>query len=369
MKLVERERVTGTRITLGRRVYYRHGRQTVSRWYAVEYRDANGVQHCRNLATTNRSQARRLVLEIKKQLETGSVPTVPGHITIRALVQEYLTAVQAKGIAPTSLLKYRTDLDKLRVFCHWRKLSRARNFSERSLYQYRQWLAQQGYADKTVQGAVVLAKQLFKWAWRQGLLRDYRLGAATFPQAKALPQPCFTSKQVDQLIEAATGEEKLAFALMGYMGLRIGEVQQLQWQDVYVQDNHPVMLHIQRGGSHQTTKNRRDRFVPVHPVVEKYLKPTAQKQGAILPHISERRLLDRLKYLCEKCGFDQPRQYKLHSFRHHFASLCANHHVAYRKALAWLGHRSSDILDLYYHLHDDDSRRAMQALAHNPQDY
>lgn len=45
------------------------------------------------------------------------------------------------------------------------------------------------------------------------------------------------------------------------------------------------------------------------------------------------------------------------------ASLCANNRVAHRKALAWLGHSSSDMLDLYYHLHDEDSLQAMQALA------
>jgi len=56
---------------------------------------------------------------------------------------------------------------------------------------------------------------------------------------------------------------------------------------------------------------------------------------------------------------------KLHSFRHHFASICANHHVAYRKALAWLGHSSSEMLELYYHLHDEDSQKAMLALANS----
>ena len=50
-------------------------------------------------------------------------------------------------------------------------------------------------------------------------------------------------------------------------------------------------------------------------------------------------------------------------FPHHFASLCANHQVAYRKALTWLGHSSSEILDLYYHLHDADSQAAMKSLA------
>ncbi len=49
---------------------------------------------------------------------------------------------------------------------------------------------------------------------------------------------------------------------------------------------------------------------------------------------------------------------------HNRAALSYDHHqVAHKKALAWLGHSSSDILDLYYHLHDDDSQQAMQALA------
>ena len=80
------------------------------------------------------------------------------------------------------------------------------------------------YADKTAEAAVVLVKQLFKWAWRQKLIKDYRLAGVSFPKAKAAPQPCFTAERVDKLIEAAKEEEKLAFAFMGYAGLRIGEV-------------------------------------------------------------------------------------------------------------------------------------------------
>jgi integrase len=59
--------------------------------------------------------------------------------------------------------------------------------------------------------------------------------------------------------------------------------------------------------------------------------------------------------------------FKLYSFRHHFASMCANPHVAYRKALAWLGHSSSDMLELYSHLYDEESEEAMRVLAHGNQ--
>ncbi len=111
-----------------------------------------------------------------------------------------------------------------------------------------------------------------------------------------------------------------------------------------------------------TTKDKDERFVPIHPQVAPLLQPR-KKSGVIFSTIRERTLLQRLKDLCQEKGFDKPDQYKLHSLRHHFASLCANHGVAYRKALAWLGHNSSDMLNLYYHLYDEDSQQSMLALA------
>jgi len=87
--------------------------------------------------------------------------------------------------------------------------------------------------------------------------------------------------------------------------------------------------------------------------------------SSLVSSVKERSLLKRLKELCQICKFEKPRQYKLHTFRHHFGSLCANHNVAYRKALAWLGHSSSEMLDLYYHLYDEDSQKAMVALANS----
>jgi len=122
------------------------------------------------------------------------------------------------------------------------------------------------------------------------------------------------------------------------------------------------MIHVRRGGSNGTTKDREERFVPIHPQISDLL-PRKKGCGVLLPTIKARKLLKRIKILCAECKFDNPDQYKLHTFRHHFASLCANHHIAYRKALAWLGHSSSDILDLYYHLHDEDSQNAMKELA------
>lgn len=363
MKLHNREKVDGTTVTIGKRVYYNRGKKTISRKYAAEYRDIDGTQSVTHFGTSNKAQSRRLAIEIQLRLDAGQEKTKPSTIEIEELVHQYLEIVQAKGTALTTVKKYRVDLDKLKVYCKKKNIRLARAFLENDLYLYRQYLVNRGYADKTVQGAVVIAKQIFKWAWRQGLLQNYKLDAATFPKAKAKPQACFTTLQADLLIAKALDEEKIAFALMAYAGLRCGEVEQLQWKDIIEHDGKYTMLHIRRGGSNGTTKDRDERFVPIHPKIATPLAKYMRGDGLVLPTVNQSSLLRHLKESCAKCGFENPRQYKLHSFRHHFASMCANHGVAHRKALAWLGHSNSDMLDLYYHLHDDDSLQTMMELA------
>lgn len=362
MKLIERERVDGTQVTIGRRVFYEGGVQKTGRKYAAEYRNADGKQVTEGLGTTNKAHARRVAIEIQQRLDSGTDKVPEATISVDDMADRYFDAVKAKGVAPKTEWKYRADLDKLKTYCKEASITLARRFSADDLFRFRQWLIKADYAAKTVQGAVVLAQQAFKWAWRQSVLPQYRLASVSLPKAKAKPQPCFTTAQVESLIEKAQGEEKTAFAMMGYAGLRIGEVEQLRWEDIRLKDGKPMMLHVRRGGSNGTTKDKDERFVPVHPRIADVLG-APKKSRLVFSAIRERTLLARLKDLCKACNFEKPDEFKLHSFRHHFASLCANHGVAHRKALAWLGHSSSDMLDLYYHLHDDDSQQAMLALA------
>ena len=130
---------------------------------------------------------------------------------------------------------------------------------------------------------IVLTKQMCKWAWRQGLIRDYKFVSVSFPKAKAGPQPCFTTDQVMTLIEKGKSEEKLAFALMAYAGLRIGEVEQLQWEDISLKNGQFTMIHVRHGGSNGITKDKEERFVPVHPEIAELLGPASKKAGLLSP--------------------------------------------------------------------------------------
>ena len=89
-------------------------------------------------------------------------------------------------------------------------------------------MVNRGCAEKTIYGAMILAKQAFQW----GKLREYRSGNAKVAKAKALPQPCFGTDQVGLLIANSEAYKKAAIATLGYFGIRIGELEHLQWFDV-----------------------------------------------------------------------------------------------------------------------------------------
>ena len=85
--------------------------------------------------------------------------------------------------------------------------------------------------------------------------------------------------------------------------------------------------------------------------------------GVIKPDIVRRALIKVLTPLAEKfstpegeIGFKDGR---LHSFRHYFCSVCANTGVPEQVVMQWLGHRDSQMVRHYYHLHDEEAQRQM----------
>ncbi len=81
--------------------------------------------------------------------------------------------------------------------------------------------------------------------------------------------------------------------------------------------------------------------------------------------VSPKNLLRHLKKLRCQCGLTNPNQYKLHTFRHFFASYCAQQNLSYKYVLEWMGHSSSDVLDLYFTMNDRQAQAAMNSLSFN----
>ena len=59
-----------------------------------------------------------------------------------------------------------------------------------------------------------------------------------------------------------------------------------------------------------------------------------------------------------------PNQYKLHAFRHAFASMSTRNNISYKHALEWTGHKSPEILDLCYKMYNDVAEQAIRTITY-----
>jgi integrase len=249
---------------------------------------------------------------------------------------------------------------------------------ESDFWSIRKFLIEtEGVGDKTAYDRLVVVKQMFKWATRQRMIIASPFAGLAMSKPESAQQPCFTPDQTATLLEKADAHLKPLVAMLAYAGLRFGEARDLFWTDLVLDNDSPGFIVVRRGGSSgKTTKGRRQRRIPVHPELRRILDAMPRPFDRVLTALpspkypnggaplNERRCLVALKRLCKRCGFANHQQYKLHTFRHTFASMCARTNVSYKYALEWMGHRSSDILDMYYTMFDADAHAAMTTLVY-----
>jgi site-specific recombinase XerD len=370
MKLVDKQVVEATKPTIyiGKRTYKdkKTDQIHVGRPYWAEY-FTNGKQYQEPLKTPNKSTALRAAYVLSERLERGQCKVRDSRRTMEDLADGYKAFCKARNLARKTLVKYEGQLKRLKKWCKSEGIQRAKNFSPDDLFAYRMYLADKCVlSEKSIYHETIVIKQMFKWATRNGFLSQNLLEPIRFAKVKSPKQPCFTMQQVELLLSNAENWVVPIFAALAFTGMRIGELVQLQWEDVNLESS---VIHVQRGGSEGRTKDKEDRFIPIHAGRLKPLLQCLQRKSEVVflvpdeKTVSPKKLRAYLKDLCKQCGFENPRQYKLHTFRHFFASYCAQQNLSYKYVLEWMGHSSSAMLDMYFTMNDRHSQNAMNSLS------
>ena len=370
MKLIHKQIVEATRPTIhiGKRTYRdkRTGQERIGRPYWAEY-FTHGRQYQESLQTSNKAVALRRAYALAERLERGQHSVRDSRRTIEELADAYRAYCQKLGRAPKTLVKYRGQLGRFKAWCEAEGIRRANKFCPDDLFAYRTYLAGPcRLSEKSIYNETIVIKQLFKWAAKDGYLGRNLLAPIRFEKVRSPKQPCFTIEQVELLLANADPWVAPMFAALAFTGMRIGELKQLAWEDVDL--DHGV-IHVHRGGSGGKPKDKEDRFIPIHarklgPVLGRL--PRTSEQVFLMPDgkwVCEKKLRRYLKNLCRQCGLPNPQQYKLHTFRHFFASYCAQQNLSYKYVLEWMGHSSSAILDMYFTMNDRHAQAAMNSLS------
>ena len=380
MKFQDRHIVEGTEPTvyIGHRVHRNSaGVEQVSEpWYA-EYCLENR-QRFEALKTPNRAVAIRKAHDICARIRAGQPEQPKQKTTIKDVVDTYVELITAQGRAPTTIKKYELVGRNVIAWCGNDGQRRAASLTEADFWSLRKFLIdKEEVGEKTAYDRLYIVKQMLKSALKRRLVSVNPFAGISMTKPESAQQPCFTPEQVATLLAKADSHLKPIVATLAYAGLRFGEMRDLLWSDLVLGNDNPGFIVVRRGGSTGKTKSKRLRRVPINPALRMILDGHARQFDRIftaLPStkhptgggaLNERRCLLALKRLCKRCGFADPTQYKLHTLRHTFASMCARNNVSHKYALEWMGHRSSDILDLYYTMFDADAHAAMKTLVYS----
>lgn len=389
MNLVDRQLVEGTSPAgyIGHRQYIDRatGRAKVCKpWYA-EFSHGGAKIH-RALRTTNKSVAISRAHELCRRIGAGeNLKASPSGLTLQELVNEYMTVQRGKNRAPKTIVKYEHVLKVLVEFAAAKSAKLARQFTSILFWAFAQKLIDDKLSEKTRYNYLTIVKQLFRWAHGAKRIGENLIKGEELKEPAPTDQPCFTPAQATAILEATDDRNRALYSFLIHTGARFGEAATLRWSDLQLNQGAHGFVIIQRGGSSGRTKGRKDRRIPLHPALRAELDqvprhaandlvfrahPSAKYPDGSGP-IDNRRALVGLKRLCKKLKFADYKRFKLHTFRHVFASMLAAKQISYKYALEFMGHTESQILDLYYKMYDPVAEEAILAvtlpkLATNP---
>ncbi len=223
------------------------------------------------------------------------------------------------------------------------------------------------------EGATI--KSFLSWCADRDLIGENPLAKRKFTPPRLEPRGGPSLSEVNRILAAASEVRHPVFATLAFSGVRSGECQRFQVDDVDLDGN---WLHVvSRHGLE--TKTGRSRKVPIHPRLRKVLAAIPRSHRpwffTALPsprypdglhHINTKLLNEELLKVLRKLGIRAGREggYTVHSFRHFFRTHAVNSGVPERVIDIWLGHASDKSMgSVYYALSDEESQKFMERIS------
>lgn len=238
-------------------------------------------------------------------------------------------------------------------------------------------LLQRPLSAQTVRRAVFVLSSVLAIAERDGVIRTLPTKGVDLPPKRAKPKRYLTHRQVDQLAEAA-GAHQVLVQLLGYTGLRWGEVSALRVRHLdmlrrrmMIEDNVVLVRGVYEFG---TPKHGHSREVPIPPFLMPEIARSCEGKtrdsfvfsdgSAPLPYPnSASGWFVRAVRTCRAADDAFP-HLTPHDLRHTAASLAISAGANVKAVQRMLGHASAAMtLDVYAELFDDDLEAVAVAMS------
>lgn len=290
----------------------------------------------------------------------------------------------AGGASARSRQHYGAIMDKFIPFAEQHSVHDWGRVTAKLVADYLAHLQQEQYAERTLYAEGTVIKQAMRWLVQEQHIPHAALLKLSLRKVHGSDRYCYSVEQVAAMVAHCEQDARLHWLrdvvlLLSRTGVRISELSQLRWSDFDLSRNVLRIVNdrnrrVERADQRRT-KNRRDRSFPIQDELRAIFERLPHRAdgyvlhgprgGRLKPDTVRNTLITEVITPLKKTfstargeiGFEHGR---LHSFRHFFCSRCPNESVPPQIVMNWLGHASSEMVRLYYHLSDPKAQRQMK---------
>jgi integrase len=325
------------------------------------------------------SEARAWRQESQVALRKGLLRS-PSQITLAEAAEEWLAAAETGLIRtrsgetykPSAVRAYRQALNQ-RALPHLGH-KRLSSITFTMLQDFADQLSAQGLSPSTVRNTLLPLRAIYRRAHHRGLVAVNPTLKLALPAVRGRRDRIAAPAEVGPLLDALQPSDRAIYATALYAGLRAGELQALQWDDIDLQTN---LIHIRQGWDARagfiTPKSRAgNRRVPITATLRRELLNHRLHQGNggtgfVFPSTRKptRPFAPRTLALHTNKAWKNKKltPIGLHECRHSYAAYMIAAGINTKALSTYMGHSSITItLDRYGHLLPGNETHAAQLL-------
>lgn len=289
-------------------------------YHAALYNRITKKTEWESLGTRDEDEAQRLHDELKRSRKSPGSPW--GDFCIK-----YLAYSKTNKEA-----SYKLDKAALDCFNYFQKIENVREIKPEVAELWKSQLKEVNKKPHTINRYLGVLKSLMQKALEWGYLGENPLRHVRPLPIKESPVSAFTLEDIERIRKATVSQLQRVFIEIAFLtGLRRSEMQNLKWSDINFKSG---MIRVDAG------KNRKIRFVPLHPKLKKHLLEWRKKNSGeyVLSESGKKankwNYGRRFKAILKRAGLEGSIHKTRHTWISHLALSGANMNIVQK----WAGH-------------------------------
>jgi len=339
------------------------------RVYFIDYIDPNTGKRQRYVVGMVKRDAEKKADQAYRDMMAkyvGDPDQSYNDISLIYLIEVYFNS-KLNRIAPSSLRRYRTYATNFIDYMsqEFPTIETASKVSRRQVEMFLKELSDSGKKPKTINGQISFIKRIIDLAVNDGYIRESKVKNIQRVRDVSTSSIInyWTVEQVELILSTVRSYWRDPLEFLYHTGLRKGELINLTWADVNLNERQPTI--IIQGKDGWTPKTKKQRAIPLNAIAVNLIRKQTHsstdkyvfkaKNGGM---IHRDKIYRGLQVALKKLGLDGT----VHTFRHTFASHLVMKGIGLETVSKLLGHSTIEMTMKYAHLAPDHLRKAVNVL-------